>query len=133
MRRRLSTLFIILVFLTGLSLILYPSISNYINSQNQSRAIANYAEDVAGLSREEYEQLLERAKSYNVRLSAMGSNWKLSQEELDQYNEILNINKNGMMGYIEIPKIQCSLPIYHSTDEAVLQKMWDIFLEVPCP
>lgn len=122
MRRRLSTLFIILVFLTGLSLILYPSISNYINSQNQSRAIANYAEDVAGLSREEYEQLLEQAKSYNVRLSAMGSNWKLSKEELDQYNEILNINKNGMMGYIEIPKIQCSLPIYHSTDEAVLQK-----------
>lgn len=76
MRRRLSTLFIILVFLTGLSLILYPSISNYINSQNQSRAIANYAEDVAGLSREEYEQLLEQAKSYNVRLSAMGNFWQ---------------------------------------------------------
>ena len=122
MRKRLSTLLIILVFLTGLSLILYPGISNYINSQNQSRAIANYEKGVAGLNKEKCEQLLGQAVNYNVRLSVTENNWKLSKEELNQYNEILNMSNSGMMGYIDIPKIQCSLPIYHSTDEAVLQK-----------
>lgn len=122
MRKHISTLVIILVFLAGLSLILYPSISDYINSQNQSRAIANYAEQVAGFNEEMYHQLLTQAEEYNVRHTAQENNWKLSKEELKQYNEVLNIQNSGMMGYIEIPKIQCSLPIYHSTDEGVLQK-----------
>lgn len=122
MGKRLSTWFIILLFLTGLSLLLYPSVSNYVNSKNQSRAIAEYAEDVEGINDKKYEQIIQEAVDYNKKLAQKGTNWDLSNDELDEYNQVLNINGNGMMGYIEIPKLQISVPVYHSTDEGVLQK-----------
>lgn len=122
MRKHLSTCIIVLIFLIGLSLLLYPTVSDYVNSRNQSRAITEYDDNVSKLEKKQYEEILQKARVYNEKLAGQETNWKLSKEELDEYDQILNIDDNGMMGYIEIPKIQCTLPIYHGTDEGTLQR-----------
>lgn len=122
MRKHLSTILIILVFLTGLSLLLYPSVSDYINSKNQSRAITEYADSVSKLTEEEHKKMWQQAVEYNEELASHETNWKLSDSERKTYEDTLNVNNNGMMGYIDIPKIKATLPIYHGTDEGVLQR-----------
>lgn len=122
MRKHLSTILIMLIFLTGLSLLLYPSVSDYINSKNQSRAITEYADSVSKLTEEEHKKMWQRAVEYNEELASHETNWKLSDSERKTYEDTLNVNNNGMMGYIEIPKIKATLPIYHGTDEGVLQR-----------
>lgn len=117
----LSTVILILVFLIGLSLLLYPTISDYWNSLHQSRAIAEYAEQVAELDNNRYAELWANAHSYNEALRQRENRYELSEEEWKEYESLLNISGNGIIGYIEIPLIGCSLPIYHGTDEAVLQ------------
>lgn len=117
----LSTIILILVFLVGLSLLLYPTLSDYWNSLHQSRAIAEYARQVAELDDNRYDELWEAARSYNEVLSKKEDRYKMSDEEQKEYESLLNISGNGIMGYIEIPVISSSLPIYHSTDESVLQ------------
>lgn len=116
-----STIILILVFLVGLSLLLYPSVSDYWNSLHQSRAIASYAEDVADLNDDIYEQMLDDARSYNQTLADKAVRYEMTDEERAEYESLLNVSGNGIIGYIEIPSINCSLPIYHGTDEAVLQ------------
>ena len=115
------TLFLILILLTGLSLLLYPSLSNYWNSQHQTRAIASYVEEVANLDEEKYEQIWEAARRYNASLAENGNTYEFSDEQKKEYEKLFNISGTGMMGYIEIPSIHCSLPIYHGTEESVLQ------------
>ena len=121
MRKHLSTIILILVFLTGLSLLLYPTVSDYWNSLHQSRAIAAYAEQVAGLDDNTYELLWADAQAYNATLPGKVNRFVLTDEERARYESLLNVSGNGILGYIEIPSIQCSLPIYHGTDEGVLQ------------
>lgn len=122
MKKRLSTLILILVFLIGLSLLLYPAVSSYWNSLRQSRAISKYVEDIESLDQSKLDGILEEAKAYNDGL-AKGTPiiTKLSDEERRLYNTLLNASGNGIMGYINIPAINCSLPIYHGTDDDVLQ------------
>lgn len=117
----LSTIFLILIFLVGLSLLLYPTVSDYWNSLHSSKAIADYAEDVANLDKRVYNDLWDKAKAYNQSLLDKADRYELSDEERAEYNSLLNVSGNGIIGYIEIPIIKCSLPIYHGTDEAVLQ------------
>ena len=121
MKKRLQNIFIVLFFLLGLSLVLYPSVSDYWNSFHQSKAIQSYAENVVAMDDSEYEHILEEAKLYNERLAESNQIWKLSPEQLADYNSQLNVAGNGLMSYIEIPKISCTLPIYHGTGDAVLQ------------
>ena len=121
MRKNLSTIILILVFLTGLSLLLYPSISDYWNSFHQSRAIATYAESVAELDSDKYDRLWAEAQSYNRSILTRANSFSMSPEEEARYVQLLDVGDNGIMGYIEIPSIKCSLPIYHGTDEGVLQ------------
>lgn len=122
MRKNLSTILLILVFLTGLSLLLYPSVSDYWNSFHQSRAIATYAGEVAALDDNTYEHLWQAAEDYNRTLVGRANPFlPMSGEEQARYDSLLNVAGSGVMGYIEIPEIKCSLPIYHGTDEAVLQ------------
>lgn len=116
-----STIILILVFLAGLSLLLYPTVSDYWNSLHQSRAITQYAEQVAGLDDDVYEQLWTDAQSYNQTLLDKADRYEMTDEERAEYESLLNVSGNGIIGYIEIPRISCSLPIYHGTDEAVLQ------------
>ena len=121
MRKHLSTILLILIFLVGLSLLLYPTVSDYWNSLHQSRAIAQYAEQVANLDNDVYEQLWADADAYNRTLPGMAQRYVLADEEREAYKQLLDPSGTGVMGYVEIPEISCSLPIYHGTDEAVLQ------------
>jgi sortase A len=112
--------FLVVILIAGIGLLLYPSLSNWWNSFHQSKAIAGYIEAVSNMDKKEYERILEEAKQYNKNLKN-ASMWALSDSEKKAYDEQLNILGNGIMGYIEIPNINCSLPIYHGTSENVLQ------------
>ena len=120
-KKNISTIILVLIFFVGLSLLLYPIISDYWNSFHQSQAIATYAEAVAELDDEDYEKMWREAEAYNQKLSNQPNRWNLTEEEEEEYNRILDIGGTGIMGYIEIPEIKVSLPIYHGTDEGVLQ------------
>jgi len=117
----LSTGILILVFFTGLALLLYPTVSDYWNSFHSSRAITDYTERVAEMDNERYEELWAAAKQYNKALTEKENRYVLSDEEREEYDGLLNVSGNGIIGYIEIPLIDCSLPIYHGTGEAALQ------------
>ncbi|MGN0510113.1 MAG: class C sortase [Lachnospiraceae bacterium] len=117
----LITVFLVLILLAGLSLLLYPTFSDWWNSYHQTKAIASYAADVANLSNEDYEKIWKAAMEYNASLSERNSDYTLTEEQKKQYEQLLNVSGDGIMGYIEIPSINCSLPIYHGTQESVLQ------------
>lgn len=118
---RLSTVLLILVFLVGLSLLLYPTLSDFWNTLHQSRAITEYASQVEQLDNSRYARLWEEARRYNEALTKKADRYELSEEERLEYESLLNVSGNGIIGYIEIPRIHCSLPIYHGADESVLQ------------
>ena len=118
---RVITVILVIVLLVGLGILAYPSFSDYWNSFHQSRAVMTYAENVANMNTEEYKKLLERAGEYNAQLAERGISWNLSDEDKEAYQEQLNIGGNGVMGYIKIQKIDVMLPIYHGTEESVLQ------------
>jgi len=121
--RRLSNILLVLILLIGLGIMAYPSFSEYWNSLHQSRAIMGYAERVAEMTNEEYEYIWNAALKYNKDLLAMPNRWLIEQDDalLDAYEEQLNIEATGNMGFISIPKIDVNLPIYHGTSDAVLQ------------
>ena len=115
------TLLLILILLAGVSLLLYPTVSDYWNSFHHSRAIASYAEQVAKIDPDTYKQLWADAQAYNRSLIGKVGRYDMTDEERAKYESLLNVSGNGIIGYIEIPSINCSLPIYHGTDEAILQ------------
>ena len=124
MRKKSNTIInilLVLILLAGLSLLLYPSVSDYWNSFYQSRAIVQYAEQVSLLDEDQYEELWTSATDYNASLLERANSYILSDTQKEQYEELLNVSGIGVMGYIEIPSIDCSLPIYHGTEESVLQ------------
>jgi sortase A len=121
MKKHISTLLLIAVFLIGLSLLLYPTLSDYWNSFHQSRAITSYAEQVSNLDQDEYEELWADAIRYNATLSERGNAFTLTEEQEKQYEQLLNLGGTGEIGYIEIPSISVALPIYHGTEDTVLQ------------
>ena len=108
------------ILLVGLSLLLYPTVSNYWNSLHQSRAIAGYVETVDRIDTVTYQQIWSSAEEYNRAIDELTMT-ELTDERYQQYLQQLNITSSGIMGYIDIPKIRCTLPIYHGTDDAVLQ------------
>ena len=120
-KKNLSTIALVLVFFVGLSVLLYPTISDYWNSLHQSQAIATYADSVAEMDEQDYEEMWNAAQEYNEKLFETGHGLGLKKKEKKEYNNLLNVSGTGIMSYIEIPKIKCSLPIYHGTDEGVLQ------------
>lgn len=121
MRKHLSTIILVIVLVLGVMILLYPTVSDYWNSFHQSRAIASYLEQIENIDPVDYEKEWARAEQYNRELSGKPNRFMLSEEEYAEYETMLNLTGSGIMGYIEIPKISCSLPIYHGTDEAVLQ------------
>ena len=118
---RLTNVILIVILLAGLSLLLYPTFSDYWNSLHQSRAITVYADSVAQLDDDRYKEILDAAEAYNESLFYRLNQFSLTAEQRKVYPQMLNVESNGIMGYIEIPSIRCTLPIYHGTDEAVLQ------------
>ena len=121
MKKHLSAILLFLIFFIGLSLMLYPSFADWWNSFHQSRAVASYVEQVANIDDDQYEELWNAAWDYNQSLLDRPNTFILSDEQKAQYEQLLNVGNNGIMGYIEIPSINVTLPIYHGTDEAVLQ------------
>lgn len=117
----MTTLFLVLMFFAGLSLLLYPTVSNYWNSLHQSRAIAAYVEQVAQIDNETFDQLREQARAYNRTLVGKAYRYDMTRQEREEYESLLNVSENGIIGYIEIPDIHCELPIYHGTDANALQ------------
>ncbi len=114
-------LILCLIILIGVGLLSYPSVADWWNSFHQSRAIASYATAVSQLDTKEFDRMFEEAEEYNRRLADTGIKWSMTEGDIQEYNSILDISDSGIMGYIDIPKIRQTLPIYHGTDDAVLQ------------
>lgn len=121
MKKHMSTIIAILVFIIGLSLLLYPTVSNYWNSKHQSRVVANYTDTLAKMDKKEKQYAIDQAVQYNESLVLNGNRFSPSDSELSLYKSLLNADGTGMMGYITIPEIRCKLAIYHSVDDSVLQ------------
>ena len=121
MKKHLSTILLLLVFIVGLSLLLYPSFADWWNSFHQTQAIATYSEQVADIDDEKYEEIWNAAWDYNQSLLKRTNSYLLSDAQKAEYDSLLDVGGTGVMGYIEIPSIKVALPIYHGTDEAVLQ------------
>ena len=121
MKRHGSTIILLLVFLIGLSLLLYPTFADWWNSMHQSRAVASYVEQVAHIDTDQYAALWNEAWNYNASLIDRRNQYLLDEAQKVEYNRLLDVSNLGIMGYIEIPAIKVTLPIYHGTDDAVLQ------------
>ena len=121
-KRNLLSGVMIIGLLVGIGLLVYPSIANYWNQYHQSRVIMSYSEAVDNMSHEEYDRILKSAKEYNEALAERGLHWVMTDAEREAYNKELNIDGTGIMGYISVPKFHIRVPIYHGTDEGVLQR-----------
>ena len=121
LRKHFLTMVIVIVMLVGVGLLLYPSVANYWNQFHQTRAIMAYSETVASLSTEDYEKILNDAREYNKKLGETGIVWKMSKAQKEAYKKQLAVDSSGIMGYVSVPKFHIKLPIYHGTDESVLQ------------
>ena len=121
LKNNFITLLLLLIGLIGAGLIAYPSFADWYNNFHQSRAVASYVEAVSKLDKEDYDKYLKEAEQYNKELAKTGNLWNLTKEQEKRYEKLLDITGTGIMGYIDIPKIQITLPIYHGTDEEILQ------------
>ena len=110
---------LIVTFIIGLFILLYPSVSQYINSFNQSTAITDYDKMFLNNKDVDYTEDFNKAYAYNAELAKL--RYPLAQyKKLSGYSELINVNNTGMMGYISINKIKVEIPIYHTTDKDVL-------------
>ena len=121
MKKNGSVVLLFFIFFIGLSLLLYPSFADWWNSFHQSRAVASYIEQVANMDDDRYREIWDAAWEYNRSLVDRPNDYLLDDEQKVHYNALLDVGSNGIIGYIEIPKIDIVYPIYHGTDEAVLQ------------
>ncbi|MBQ3182559.1 MAG: class C sortase [Clostridia bacterium] len=122
MKKHISTIILIFVFIVGLSLLLYPTVSDFWNSLHQSKAIATYIEQVADMDDDKYQKMLQDAYLHNASLLDREIPYVLEPKQKTNYYILLNPGELGIMAYVEVPSIGVSLPIYHGTDESVLQK-----------
>lgn len=112
----------ILITVGGIIGILYPFVGNYVNSLSHKKIVRSYQAEVETMEETDVKRLLSEATEYNIRLFHRGGKIiNLSDEQLAEYNNMLNMSVTTIMGYIEIPKINIFLPIYHGTSESVLQ------------
>ncbi len=121
MKKHLSTAALILALLAGVCLLLYPTVSDYWNTRHASRAVANYTQEVQALDRDAYDRMLAEAADYNRSLQTRENAFALTDAQQAQYDRLLDISGTGVMGYIEIPSINVSLPVCHGTSDSVLQ------------
>ena len=122
MKQNASTIFLVLILIIGLSLLLYPSFSDWWNASRSSQAIATYSEEVANLDKEKYDALWDDAWRYNQALLDRPNTYLLEDAMKAEYDRLLNLSGTGIMGYIEIPRTDTYLPISHGTDAETLEK-----------
>ncbi len=120
-RSRVINIILIVILLVGLAVLLYPSLSNWWNTRTMSRAVSSYDDIVDSLSKEDYSRYFEEAKAYNEALYELGSaSVLINPDEVEGYEDLLDVTGTGIMGYVTIDKINEQLPIYHGTDASVL-------------
>ena len=115
-----STIALVAIFFVGLSVLLYPTISDFWNEKRQSQAIVNYDDLIVDLTPEDYSRLFAQADEYNQKIRNMSFPFMNHKNIADEYYQTLDVNGDGMMGYITIEKIKVQLPIYHGTSDKVL-------------
>ena len=120
-RNNLITVLMVCGMMTGIFLLLYPSVANYWNSFHQSRAIASYSEAVARMDKKDYKAIMDSAREYNKNLAETGMRWTLTDAQRAEYEKQLAVEGSEVIGFVSIPKFHIKCPIYHGTDEAVLQ------------
>ena len=121
MKKRGTTVILLIVLIAGLFLLLYPTVANWWNSMTQSRAVASYVDAVAEIDEDQYAHLWNEAIAYNQSLTQRQNAHTLTEEQRKTYEKTLDVAGLGIMGYIEVPSIGVTLPIHHGTDETVLQ------------
>ena len=119
MKKSKIGILLVLMLFVGVCGLLYPSVSQYWNSKTQTRAVENYQEILNSLKPEDYDAYFQEADRYNAELYEL-KNPLQDYYELTDYNEILNINGNGIMGYVSITKLNVEIPIYHGISAEVL-------------
>ena len=119
-KKNLSTVFFAAVLVVGLCIFLYPSVSNYLNGLKQSKAIADYNTALDSMTPEDYSSFWQTAILYNEKLASGVMDFNLTDEEMEEYNTILDPTGTGIIGYLEIENIGVNLPIYHGVEESVL-------------
>ena len=122
MKKVLPVLAVVLIFVLGLGIMLYPAIANYVNARSQTVAIDHY-EEAAQANAAYYEGLLEQAQAFNGEIFENGGLVNLTDAQKAEYETLLNLTGDGVMGYIEIPRLDLKLSIGHGTEEDVLQRM----------
>lgn len=120
-KKQLPNIILATVFIVGLCIFLYPSVSDIINSWLQSREISKYERLVSELSTEEYDKMIAEAREYNKTLLGNNLTQNIEKSKNSNYNQLLSLDSTGIMGYLYIGKINVRLPIYHGTDASVLQ------------
>ncbi len=121
-KSKLPVIFFIVIFVAGLSLLLYPTVSTLWNNVNQSYAMAEYSERINIMTPEEKQEYIAAAQELNDMIYAKATGEEITNEEIAEvYERVLNLDGKGMMGVLSIPKINVRLPIRHGTDEGVLQ------------
>ncbi len=121
LKKQIPNIIFGLIFVIGLCIFLYPSVSNYINSKHQSRVVYSYQEALTNISDEDYSKFWNEAYRYNEELAKKPMNFTLTEEEKQDYFGIMDPTGTGVIGTIEIENIGVNLPIYHGTEESVLQ------------
>lgn len=121
MRKHMATIIAVLVFITGISLLLYPTVSEYWNSLYQSKVVANYSDKMKKMNQKEKQAAIDKAKAYNESLLMNDARFTPTEEQIAEYKSLLNADGLGMMGYIVIPKIHLKLAVSHTVDASVLQ------------
>ena len=119
-RRVILWIVVVLAIIADISVALYPTVSDYFNSRNQSRAVSRYRDEVMSKPPDTRQEMLEAARAYNKRLLGKGNRFKPTEEDIEEYMSLLDIG-SGVMAVLEIKKIDVSLPVYHGTDSGVLQ------------
>ncbi len=122
MKRKLILILSVLLFMGAVSITAYPMIANYINDKYQSKIRTEYAQELEALEDSEIREARQAAIAYNESLLPIRYDREAVHAAAEDYDGLLNLHGSGLMGYVEIPKIDVNLPIYHGTSEEVLQK-----------
>ena len=119
MKKNVAYIILVLVFFVGLGVMLYPTISDYVNSKVQSKAIVDYEATLSQMTEKDYTEIFQKADEYNAALRSMDYPF-MYYDRLDGYMDMLRVDSSGIMGYVGIDKIKVELPIYHGTSDTVL-------------
>ena len=119
-RKHLSTIVIVIVFVVGLGLLAYPTVANWWNSWNAARVGEVYDHTIQAMTNEEIAEVFESAKAYNTALASNSGRFNPTDSEHTEYEKQLSVGDSDVMGSISIPAVDISLPIYHGTSEEVL-------------